>query len=225
MIDFNDLNTFPTATIKLIKEKSNSYSSFENYEEFKNSVFQLNRDEIEELLKESKFKAYHFSRVLNCNEILENGLKPLSLEFFDKNILPRILDLFDNKEKQTLLKLHEDFKIKNTFKNREDQISFTTDRNFSYADGGSRFWKTFGGEYALVLVNSAKIKAGVEKLGNIGTPYVFELEINYSEVNLLCTDQIIRKLIDLIYNTSITNNFPEGYIRKTILPKKAEKLL
>jgi hypothetical protein len=225
VIDFSDATTFHKPVLELIKK--NGIPSFKNnleYEGYRSEIKEKLYSKLFDLLNDLTFKAYHFSRVLNVEKILQDGLIPLSLNFYEEHILPIVVEQFSKNEKKKILETHkEDYSFK-SFKNRENQLSFTTDKSFSYADGGSRFWKTFGGEYTLTLINASQIEDGHSKISELGTPYVFELEIPISDVDFICKSQIIETFINYVFYPGYDYGFPEGFIKKTVIPKRVEIL-
>lgn len=213
------------SVLEFIREVGGVYFPNDGYEDFRHDLNGEINSQINCILGNTFFKAYHFSRVLEIEKILQEGLKPRTLQFFEQQILPLILKQFSPVESKVILK-EQKRNVNDTefFDSSQIQMCFTTDNKFSYADGGSRFWETFGGEYTLALIKSSGIENGLSKLTGIGEPYVFELEVQYSKTNLTCRSQVINMLIDHIYYPDFSNDFPEGFVRETIIPLKAVKL-
>lgn len=228
ILDFNKRDTWNEDVLDFLYEKGKSRLPWSDYWGFREELLDSFEDEIFGLLEDNLFRAWHFTRILNPEAILEIGLKPLTLELYEDEILPTILGLFDVAEQELIKEVHLGEMQGKQWSNRKNQIWFSCDNKFLMGEGVERFWKTFGGEYSMVLMNMSGINNGLEKIKNLGFPVAFELEIPFSKVNSTCRSQIMKEFIDDLFNPQyykeFTANRPEGFIMEKIIPIKSTNL-
>lgn len=218
LILFDNIDSFPDFYVNYIKGI--------DYKNIELSQFKVDNDIIEKLKKYQTY-AYHCTRLVDVNSVLNYGLVIPSqsselINDFKNNIIKS--NILDNNEIENLFKNYE------FSPGRGETIHYAGTRMAIMEDSGCiPLWKYYGGELLLDILSKTKdrkkYECCVKKILEIGKPYLITLIIDVEEIKFYLED-IVKNDIRL-YNNDINNeilNIPQ-FEKFTDNPIKRDRII
>ena len=216
---------YKDSVLKENHEESKIINKGFSHAELENPFTQLATHEIRNFLKENTALAWHCTRTKTPEKILIEGLKPLSIEFFNDSILPEVLAKSNERQKSKFIEILASPSFKKKYGGRFNQIWFYFDKKETTSEYSKlQYLNCFGGELLKIILTELGEEELEENLKNVGQPYVVELVINLNQVEGLegIASIILKNFLSKSDQNLISSsqNVVGGYIKgKAIIPK------
>ncbi len=158
---------------------------------------------IEEILNKYNIIGYHYTSLVNVEDVFENGLIGINDETIEK-IKENIILRYPEKDK-IINRQYKKYIIENKFDNRKNKIYFCCD-NKQFNNGFEYIFKYYGGEITYNCFNNKIL--GKELLLNIGKPYIIKFTYKIEQLDLYVLYDLNKKIKNkLLNNKNIEMDF------------------
>lgn len=159
-------------------------SKIENWPPSLKNAYNLeDREGIFESLIGKSLKAWHCTKLVTPDMVIENGLKTLSPEMYEEIIMSELQKHLSSIDFDNYLKAHKVFIAKGYYENRQKMIWFILNKEMSFHENGGchDFFKFYGGEVTRRIVEF-RMPHLMNTLQKLGKAYLVEFEIGFDEL-------------------------------------------
>ena len=151
--------------------------------------------EFEQIINKYDILGYHYTNLVNIEDIFSNGLIGINYESIEK-IKKNIISKYPKKAK-IIDSQYTKYIKENNFDNRKNKIYFCCD-NKQFNNGFEYIFKYYGGEITYNCFNNKIL--GKELLLNIGKPYIVKFIYKVDQLDWYILDNLKKQMKNKIVN-------------------------
>lgn len=230
-IDFGEIETWPEMLKRLVFDHSEKVSQekkaeWENiqsgkahYQFIEMPIYDRVKSEIEEFLSGSTALAWHCTKLIHPNRVIQNGIRPFKVSFIKEIICSELNDFLGRNDQQRIIREIEEYEEDGFFESREKQIWFLLNKAMCSDTGCHEFFEFFGGE-GLRRVIESELPEYVPIFQQVGAPYLIEFPVELSQISSYQLSNLADELIKFGIHTSTGEQrprvFAEGKISRPV---------
>lgn len=227
------ISSLPSKIIELIEankdELNDEYNGENHYIEtgecyiksFPTPVKNKIKEELKKMLLGKNFKCFHCTRLLDKNEILQNGLKKLCIKELKTRVFRVLKHYLTDQQIKILIDSFDGYN-EGTFGSRENMIWFVSSQRLAKSKGCDPFYQYYGGE-ATRRILSEHENIFLPILSKIGSPMIIECELEFKEIKDYHFDYLVNTLLSNFIENIEEINW-EFYLEKNIEPERICKV-